>query len=467
MRNRNRLRLLCRRLLPALLIALGGCAAPGLPMGPTATPALPLVQVSVAAAPLHRRHLALGLAQGGESKDPAYLRPAVPLIAALGIQYVRVDQVYDYPGMLAPRPGGGLIYDWAPLDTLVDDIRAMGAEPMLDLSYMPAALNPESNLLPPRDWDAWSKLVDTTVRHFNVDRGLGLRYWEIWNEPNLWGAWHGSYPQYLALYDFSRRAIHDRDPTAIVGGPALSLYEESALDWLLGFEQAQPDGGSVGFLSWHAYGWTPNEAANQVRAARALVARKQPAGPHPELMITELGVRTGGPGDTSVDNRADTPAAAAHLLASIVALEAAGLDKLFIFELRDGPHAGGEFWGRFGILSQNLHPKPIYHVLRAIHELGADLLPVTVSPARPDVGLLAAPGGRAILWHNGPDRLRTRVDLPAGTAPMLRATLFDSTHNNPRDGFGGDVPDPFGDLPAGALVFELDPDSVVLLEPVK
>jgi hypothetical protein len=467
LRSLSRLPAKFARLRPAalgLLVLLTACSALGGPP-PTATPVWPVVTVAAQPGPVHTQRIEIGLAQGGESFDPTFLHPTIPLIKPLGIRYVRLDHIYNHPGVVARRPGGGLTYDWTPLDTLVDDIRAMDAEPMLDLSYMPPALNPQSQLLPPLDWEEWNKLVHTTTRHFNVDRALGLRYWEIWNEPNLWGAWQGSYPQYLNLYDISRRAIHDLDPRAVVGGPSLSLYEESALDWLLGYETAQDDGGDVGFLSWHAYGWTPQEMAAQVQAARALAARKRPDQP-PELMITELGLRTGGPGDTSVDNKADTPAAAVHLLAAIQALDAAGLDKLFVFELRDGPHPGGEYWGRFGILTYNLHPKPIYHALAAYHALGRDLLPVTGTPARPDMGMLAAPDGRALLWYSGTDPVRAEVHLPAAGA-TVRATLFDATHNNPAAGFGGDTPTPAGTFPTAGLSFVLQPDSMVILEPVR
>jgi hypothetical protein len=447
-----------------LLLATCGCSALS-PAPVSPTPSLPAATVAALPGPVHRQHLQLGLAQGSESLDPAFLHDTIPLIRPLGVRYVRVDNIYNYPGVVDLRAGGGLAYNWAPLDTLVDDIRAMGAEPFLDLSYMPPALNPESRLLPPRNWPDWAKLVNTTVRHFNGDRGLGLHYWEVWNEPNLWGAWQGSYPQYLELYDQARRAIEDRDPHAVVGGPALSLYEETALDWLLGFESQQTDGGAVGFLSWHAYGWTPAQMAAQTTAARALAARKRPGAPL-ELMITEVGVRTGGPGDTSVDNQADTPTAAVHLLASIQALEAAGLDKLFVFELRDGPHAGGEFWGRFGILTNHLHPKPIYHALRAYAQLGPDLLPVQVTPPRDDLGLLVAPSGRAILWYSGTTALHVSVRLPAAAGPQVQATLFDAQHNNPAAGAGGDTPAALGTFATATLAFDLAPDSVVLLDPV-
>ncbi|MDQ2809846.1 MAG: hypothetical protein M3Z04_23455 [Chloroflexota bacterium] len=203
----------------------------------------------------------------------------------------------------------------------------------------------------------------------------------------------------------------------------------------------------------------------QVQVARALIARKRPQAGPLELWITELGVQSGGPGDTSLDNKADTPAAAAHLLASLTALEAAGLDKLFVFELRDGPPTGATFWGRFGILSYDLHPKPIYHALAALAALGPDWLPATVQPARPDVGVLAAPAGAAILWHTGSTALRVRVQLPAGGPGSVQATLFDADHNNPAAGKGGDVPVPLGRRAPADLVFDLLPDSLVVLQP--
>jgi hypothetical protein len=62
--------------------------------------------------------------------------------------------------------------------------------------------------------------------------------------------------------------------------------------------------------------------------------------------------------------------------------------------------------------------------------------------------------------------VRAEVHLPAAGA-TVRATLFDATHNNPAAGFGGDTPTPAGTFPTAGLSFVLQPDSMVILEPVR
>ena len=139
---------------------------------------------------------------------------------------------------------------------------------------------------------------------------------------------------------------------------------------------------------------------------------------------------------------------------------------MFVFELRDGPSDRGEFWGRFGVLTYHLHPKPIYHALHAVAQLGPDLLPVEVTPARDDLGMLVAPSGLAILWYGGATPLHVAVRLPPAAGREVQATLFDATHNNPAAGVGADVPAPLGTFAVDGLAFDLAPASMLVLEPL-
>ena len=67
---------------------------------------------------------------------------------------------------------------------------------------------------------------------------LGIRYWEIWNEPDLRPFWAGTAPQYYALYAATARALKALHPWLEVGGPALTTnndltgYRESLLAYI-------------------------------------------------------------------------------------------------------------------------------------------------------------------------------------------------------------------------------------------
>jgi hypothetical protein len=67
---------------------------------------------------------------------------------------------------------------------------------------------------------------------------LGIRYWEIWNEPDLRPFWAGTAQQYYALYAATARALKALHPWLEVGGPALTTnndltgYRESLLAYI-------------------------------------------------------------------------------------------------------------------------------------------------------------------------------------------------------------------------------------------
>ncbi len=420
--------------------------------------------ISVSAGPPRPRHLELDLAQGGESHDPSFLHNVVPQIAALHVPLVRIDNIYTHYQVVGRDAAGKLTYNWSGLDQVVDDIRAMGSQPLMCLSYTPAVMSPNgSPIQPPTSLDEWRQLVEATVIHFNRDRGLGIRYWEVWNEPDQWGLWQGSWPDYLQLYDVSLDAIRAVDPAAQVGGPARGQFDASALDWLLGHEQQRGAAGGVDFLSWHAYGLPPVTVADQVGTVRNLLAAHPTL--HPSLAITEFNVRTGGANDTSVDHLSDTSAGAAYVLGFLDALDRAGLDRAFLFEVKDGFNAATQYWGRWGILTNDGQPKPVYHAIQAFQALGDTFLPVAVSGPQGLGALAAAPGGvpHLIVWNSSLNPVLAQIAVPdAWQGATFTVTRYDGRHNNP-EASGDDRVVPSGERSGAGLIFDLPAGAVFVL----
>ncbi|MGI8589067.1 MAG: GH39 family glycosyl hydrolase [Chloroflexia bacterium] len=425
---------------------------------------LPASEVSVAVGPAAARHLQLGLSQGGESSDPAFFQNVVPLIGALHIPIIRLDNIYTFYHVVSRNTDGSLRYDWSALDPVVDSIRAMGAEPMLCLSYTPPTMSPDGTpIQPPTSLVEWKQLVGATVRHFNVDRNLGIRYWEVWNEPDQWSFWRGSWPDYLTLYDATRDALRAVDPQARVGGPARGYYDAGGLEWFLDHQQQRGAPGGAEFLSWHAYGLSPQTVADQIGTSRNLIAAHP--GLHPEMAITEFNVMTGGPNDTSLGHTSDSSTGAAYVLAMLDRMDRSGLDRAFLFEVKDGYSADGAYWGRWGITTNDGHTKPIYHAIRAYQDLAGSQLPVASTGAAGVGALAGLPGGKpeAVLWNSSGDRARIHLALPGAWAgAVYGATLFDSTHNNPQ-ATGDDNLTPYGTYSGSSLSFDLEPGSVLLL----
>ncbi len=426
------------------------------------------VEFTVAAGPAHDRRLEVDLAQGGESRDPDFLRNVIPLARPLGVPLIRLDNIFTHYDVVDRAPNGQLVYHFDKLDRAVDNVRAIGAEPYMCLGYMPQALAPgTSGIDPPESYSEWRDLVYQTVKHFNMDRKTPIKYWEVWNEPNLNYSWTGGYPGYLQLYDSSRDGLVAADPSAWIGGPTITPLDVTAPAWLMGNEHEQGSQGRVDFLSWHSFGRTIAQIEADVKAVQGAVQAQTTF--HPELVISEFSVATGGPGDTSQGNRSDGSGGGAYALAGLQAMDRAGLDKGFLFELKDGEKEGVSYWGRWGILTADGKTKPAYHALLAYQQMRTGQLPVELTTsAGTGVELLAAQGAdgttRLLLWHAGVVTHRARITLPpALAARTYRTTVFDSTHNN----FAKQGEDRLTLSPSRRgtqLDFTLEPDSFVILE---
>jgi hypothetical protein len=433
---------------------------------------VPYYEFQVHPDPAPESKLRVGLAQGGESEDPAFFDNVRAAGSALGPGLVRLDNIFTHYDVVqrGASPERKISYRWANLDRVIDGVRAMGKEPMICLSYMPETMSTtgRSRVTQPADYNEWADLVRATVTHLNVERKLGIRYWEVWNEPNEISFWQASYPEYLKLYDVTVRAALSADPTIRIGGPAVSRFSADHIAEFLEHEAAPGSAGRVDFVSWHSYGASPSEMADQIRKARAIVEQFPQF--KPELFITEFNVLQGGPGDSSAHGYSDTVEGAIALMSSLESMQRERLDHALLFELKDG-QGPRQFWGRWGILTYDGQPKPIYHALNAYQSKPGRPLPVSLKSGSADgkLGMMAFGGPREaslILWHGGNSsrNVRVKVALPNSFSTLdFTLTLFDAGHNNPA--VSGDATlRPWLKRNAGDLVVELAPNSLLLVE---
>ncbi len=429
---------------------------------------IPYYEMAVHPNPAPESKLRIGLAQGGESDDPAFFDNVRDPGSQLGPGMVRLDNIFNFYDVVRRAPDGTITYHWAKLDQVVDGVRAMGKEPFICLSYMPETMSAtsRSRVEPPASYAEWSSLVRATVYHLNVERKLGIKYWEVWNEPNEWAFWQASYPEYLRLYDATVQAALSADPTIRIGGPSASRFAPNHIAELLEHQAAVGAAGRIDFISWHSYGDTPAQMAANIREARKILERFPQF--NPELIVSEFNVLQGGAGDTSANGYTDRVEAAIALMSSLESMQRERLDHALLFELKDGK-GPRQFWGRWGILSYDGHPKPIYHALRAYQARPGAPLPITLkgAPADGRVGLMAFGGphdASLILWHTGPTKARVKIALPHSFGGLdFTLTLFDATHNNPARS-GDATLRPWLERNAGDLVVELQPSSLVLLD---
>lgn len=293
------------------------------------------------------------LAQGGEEMG-TFLDNRVGQVAALRPAQIRIDHIYDGYNVVN-KNGNELVFDWAKLDAQVDKIRATGAMPFFSLSYMPTAISKGDIIDEPRDYNEWALVVQKTIEHYSGNKGLDGVYYEVWNEPDLFGKWTmGGKKDYRQLYTFASRGAQQArgvKPFKIGGAATTGLYE----NWVNSFFPYILDNRlRLDFYSWHRYDSNLDKYTEDVVKVDQLI-QGHPYFSNVEKTITELGP------DSEKGGSNDTNLGAAHLVA--VARELMGKIKYgFTFSIS----------GAWGILG-----KPREGAMQLLGKLGEQRLSVT------------------------------------------------------------------------------------------
>lgn len=193
-----------------------------------------------------------------------------------------IDARFDRPGDVPktrealdifPRidsdPEQAASYNFGPTDRLITSIVDLGANVIFRFGRSAGAQ------ADPPDPDKYAAIARHIVMHYNDGWAngfhYGIRYWEVWNEPDLGKVfWSGTPEQFYELYGKVARAVKSADPDAEVGGPALS---ESAQEgpYREGFlEYVKAHGLPLDFFSWHHYSTDSNDPHDFVLIGRQI-----------------------------------------------------------------------------------------------------------------------------------------------------------------------------------------------------
>ncbi len=308
------------------------------------------------------------LSQGGEDKNWSPL-PLVNGIRALSPEYIRIDHIYDFYDIVQ-KDGGRIRLSWSKLDELLRDIQKTGAKPYISLSYMPAEIAKNGDITGvPEDWNDWQFVVTKTIEHISGDLGIEDVYYEVWNEPDLFGGFktYGE-KNYLTLYERAALGAKSAQQTKkfYIGGPATTALYKNWIDALLtvSVEKNLP----LDFLSWHLYSENIDDFRQNIVDIRNFLQN------HPERKNVQLHITEWGP-ESANSTIYDTNVSAIHTIAT--STELIGLiDRAFIFEIQDGKSPDGKLlWGRWGIFDSAGNPKPRYSALRFLDRLVGDRIP--------------------------------------------------------------------------------------------
>ena len=183
------------------------------------------------------------------------------------------------------------LYTWTHLDRNLDLCAALGVELLFCFDTSPASLarvGPQMELpdylkpyapegytfmdgvrnAPPADPAVYAAAALKVLEHIG-ERGVTVRYVELWNEPDLPFFYSGTFEEWWATYVAFAHAVHDAGYA--VGGPswAGALAPE---DWLVGIAKlCVAEGVPLDFYSFHRYGETDTEILERCHQVRSVL----------------------------------------------------------------------------------------------------------------------------------------------------------------------------------------------------
>lgn len=334
--------------------------------------------------PMNIDRMALG--QGGTSEEATWT-DRIPEVRALHPRVIRlfIQEYFD----LMPERGR---YDFATLDRSVDMIVRTGASPLMCICFKPKLLFPQLNqdIVEPQDYAAWEALIEALVRHYG-DRKVGIRYWEIANEPDIGedgGCPYRFQPHsYVRYYRHTAAAILRADPQARVGGPALANVRSPILPALL--EAAAKQDLPLHFISWHIYSNSPTAIRETITYAARQVA--QHPGLKPETFLDEWNMDLMNP---PLDARFQP----CFIAETVYQMKEASLDYSCYYHIRDfyvqlerfapfmspkGAAFMTRWWNRMpqfdGLFDYQNQVRPAYFAFKLLSRLAGERLLVTSS----------------------------------------------------------------------------------------
>lgn len=170
-------------------------------------------------------------------------------VQAAGIGWVHVAVIWPY---VEGTPG---VYDWSAYDEIVAAAQARHLQILATILYTPSWATKDPTWTGVPDVTAWSTFCRQAAARYKGS----IRYWGLWNEPNLTEFWTGSRQQYIdGLLIPGADAIHAGNPDAQVGGPGLAhLSSAEWYDWLT--DVLKKAGSHLDFVIHHAYDTSGNK----------------------------------------------------------------------------------------------------------------------------------------------------------------------------------------------------------------
>ena len=186
-----------------------------------------------------------------------------------------VDMYAVFPDPAAD-PDDRASYDFLRTDEYLASVVRTGASIVYRLGVSIEHTAVKRYTHPPADPERWARVCVRIIDHYNNGWAggffLGIRHWEIWNEPDLGPQmWSGTAEEYFELYRVTATAIRRAHPGVKVGGPGAAHAQGDLVQRFVAFcEQEELP---LDFLSWHAYRDAVASVTTDADFVRALLDR--------------------------------------------------------------------------------------------------------------------------------------------------------------------------------------------------
>jgi hypothetical protein len=325
-------------------------------------------------------------------------------LAPLSVPTVRID------GSLQNASTGPGQLDLTSLEAKVAEVRSIGAEPLVILSYMPkwlgqsrAGATGDPTRFGPYDLDVWQDLVTQVVHTLATAPSPAYRF-EIWNEPDIPTFWADTHDELIQMALRDQEAVQQvKEETGLplqVGGPATAFgFPDWLVPWLTDTVAA---GLPLDFITWHHYANTPflgpdGPEGNLPISLYQLLAKRNPksspldysteiatvrskvdgaltgSGLSPTFSIDEWNVSAGG-----YDVRHDDAEGASLIAGILIEMQKAGLDGADLYRAISG---SSDHIGDWGMVTSEGLAKPTWWVFRAWGAMQGPQLPTTGADA--------------------------------------------------------------------------------------
>lgn len=196
----------------------------------------------------------------------------------IGINFIRTHDLFGPTDMTTIFP------NWSADPTVESNYRFETSDPLItsminagcSVLYRLGESAGENATLrnPPTNCTKWAEVCKHITMHYNEGWKNGffynIKYWEVWNEPDLSGFWNGTADQYYQLYHITAETLKGYNSSLKVGGPCTSSvsninYTERFLQYVS--EHIVP----LDFFSWHRYTGKPFDFYTESSYVRLLL----------------------------------------------------------------------------------------------------------------------------------------------------------------------------------------------------